>query len=375
MESDGIQKAPLSSSGADSQSKSANCQEQTLAAQRARDVSTSPTPPSTTSVQTQTSADNSDTGRLGDSTGKLPSSEKGFAKRRFGCDCSDECPSLDYFSNPSVCPRPLPTVSKFPYLDTRGLTEEEREDLEIQLNDDYLNINQEYATFASSLRRSLKERKISPLELADCLMEVKGYESLSNSLEEKGMRLLENRYQEIKGAKDLTRVFEILSDYSSFFNFDIIAFIAKNLGSETDKKNLASYQAALESYCSHHVFECPSCLSSSSKFPDLILKVDPEVTESEKFTLKSLRRFTMKVAKTLKVTKHCLKLCSIKKGCLEITFQIPPHIKEAIVPIIPDQHEALRHLGVQNVSLVALELTCIHTSVFVTHLITSNLMC
>ena len=304
---------------------------------------------STTSVQTQTS-DTSGTSSLEESCSAVLSNKKQCANSSFSCGCG-ECPALDFFNDPKCCPNPVPTVSKFPYLNISGLTEEEREGLEIQLNDDYLSINQEYGTFAGSLRRSLKERGISPVELADCLMEVQGYEPLSNSPEEKRVRLLENRYSEIKEAEDITRVFEILSDYSSFFNYDIVAFIVKNLGAESDKKNLATYEAALETYCRHHVFECPSYSSKSSRFPDLVLKVDPMVTESGKFTLKSLNRFKQKVAKTLKVTKYSLKLCSIKVGCLEVTFQIPPLIKEAIVPLSNDQSEALQHIGVQNVRI------------------------
>ena len=308
-----------------------------------------PTPLTTASVQKR-SVDTSSVSKQESDTSNVPSNEKECAKLPFSCGCG-ECPPLDFFSNPYSCPNPLPTISKFPYLDTSGLTEEERDDLEIQLNEDYLSINQEYASFAISLRRSLKEQNVSPVELADCLMELRGYEPLSNSSKEKGVCLLENRYNEIKEAKDITRVFEILSDYSSFFNYDIIAFIAKHLGLESDRKNLATYESALETYCRHHVFECPSYSSKNSKFPDLILKVDPEVTESDKFTLKSLRRFTVKVARALKVTKHSLILCSIKKGCLEIMFQIPPHIKEAIVPLSNDQNEALQHLGVQKVRI------------------------
>jgi hypothetical protein len=342
-ESSATTKAPFSI--AEPQSTHSQLEASTLQ----RDVSTSPTLLSTTSVQTQTTDTGSLESGLVDSS-SAPSNEKITANTSFSCGCG-ECPPLDFFSDPRSCPNPVPTASKFRYLNTSSLTDEEREDLEIQLNDDYLNINQEYATFASSLRRSLKERGISPLELADCLMELRGYEPLSNSSNEKKGYLLEDHYSELKEAKDITRVFEILSGYSSFFNHDIIAFIAKNLGSESDKKNLATYEAALETYCRHHVFECPSYSSRSSKFPDLILKVDPKVTESEKFTLKSLHRFKMKVAKALKITKHSLKLCSIKKGCLEITFQFPLHIKKAILPLSNDQSEALRRIGVQNVRL------------------------
>lgn len=341
--SSAAQNAPLSVTD----SLSTHSQIETPAIQR--DASTSPALLSTTSVQTQTS-DTSGTSSLEDSHSAVPSNEKQCANLSFSCGCG-ECTALGFFSDPRSCPNPVPTFSKFPYLNTSNLTDEEREVLEIELNDDYLSINQEYATFASSLHRSLKERGISPVDLADCLMELQGYEPLSNCPDEKGICLLENRYSEIKEAKDIMGVFEILSDYHSFFNYDIIAFIAKNLGMESDKKNLATYQAALETYCRHHVFECPSYSSKSSRFPDLILKVDPKVTESDKFTLKSLNRFKQKVVKTLKVTKYSLKLCSIKKGCLEITFQIPPHIKEAIMPLSNDQNEALRHIGVQNVRI------------------------
>lgn len=308
-----------------------------------------PSPPSqsTTSVQTQT------TDTLGNSEGNVfcPNNDQftgeDHAKLPFSCGCG-ECPALDFFTDSHSCPNPLPTVSKFPYLDTSGLTEEEHEDLEIQLNDDFLGINHKYAAFTASLRKSLKDRNISPMELADSLMDLRGHQPLSESPGGKGVGLLENRYSEIKDAESITRVFEILSDYCSFFNYDIIAFITTSLGSDVDKQNLTLYEAALETYSKHHVFECPSYSKRSPKLPDLVLKVDPKVTESNAFTVASLRRFKSKIARVLKVTKHSLKLCSIKEGCLEITFQIPPHIKEAILSLSYDQKEALHHLGVQR---------------------------
>ena len=57
------------------------------------------------------------------------------------------------------------------------------------------------------------------------------------------------------------------------------------------------WKSIAETYCRHQVFKCPSYSSKSSRFPDLVLKVDPMVTESGKFTLKSLNRFKQKVAK------------------------------------------------------------------------------
>lgn len=267
------------------------------------------------------------------------------ARPPFGCGCG-ECPVQDFFIG--NCPNPLRTVSKFRYLDTSGLNEEEREDLEIQLHEDFLEINNKYATLTSSLRRSLRERKISPKELVDCLMDVHGYQPISKSTNdsEKNVQLLENRYNEMEQAVDIAGVFKILSDYCSFLNYGIIAFITKNVGSDSDKQNLAAYESDLEAYCRHHVFECPYFSRKSCKFPDLVLKVDDKALSG--YTLSALRSFTTKIARVLKVTKHCLMVHGIKEGCLEITFQIPPHIKDVVFPLSNEQLKELRQLGVRT---------------------------
>ena len=263
----------------------------------------------------------------------------------FGCGCG-ECPVQDFFIG--NCPNPIRTISKFHYLDTSGLNEEERKDLEVQLHEDFKEINDKYASLTSSLRRSLRERKISPKELVDCLMDVQGYQPVSKSTDdcEKSVQLLENRYTEMEQAEDIAGVFKILSEYCSFLNYGIIAFLVKNLGSDNDKKKLAAYESDLEAYCRHHVFECPYFSRGGWKFPDLVLKVDNKALSG--YTLSALRSFTTKIAQVLKVTKHCLMVRGIKEGCLEITFQIPPHIKDAIFPLSNDQREALRQLGVRS---------------------------
>ena len=268
-------------------------------------------------------------------------------KLPYSCGC-DECPVSEFFAG--NCPNPLPTVSKFPYLDTRGLSEEDREELEFQLNDDFLRINEEYASLTASLRISLRERKVTPRDLFDSLMDLRGFQPIKSSTGEKSIGLLQNRYNEIKDAESITEVFEILStDYCSFFNYDIVAFIIKKLGTDDDKKMLVAYESSLENYCKHHIFECP-CYSQAgkrSKFPNLVLKLD--ASNIAEFTLKALKQFSRKFARVLGVSKNALNVRGIKEGCLEITFQIPPQIKEAVFPLTNGQEEALRCLGVQKI--------------------------
>lgn len=289
---------------------------------------------------------------------KTGEDEADSAMLPYSCGCG-ECSVLDFFVD--GCPNPLKTVSKFRYLDTSGLTDDDRETLEAQLNEDYLDINRKYASLTFSLRKSLRKQKISPKMVVDCLMDLQGYKSLKNSTDDKDVALLKDRYDEMARAKDITDVFKILSDdYCSFFNYDIIEYITENLGTEEDNKKLAEYKVSLDKYSEHHVFECPCYSGKSSKFPDLVLKLDE--TEVVGSNLKALRNFTTKTARRLRVTKHTLKVCDIKKGCLEVTFQIPRHINDVIFPLSEDQKESLRLEGVMRIECDGVEYLSVATT-------------
>ena len=251
------------------------------------------------------------------------------AKSPYGCGCG-ECTVVDFAVQ--CCPNPLPTVSKYPYLDTSSLTIKEKKDLEVRLNKDFREINKTYAYFTASLRRSLKEHGITPKELVDCLMDLSGYQPITNSSEEKGVGVFQDRYSEMEKCEDISAVFKILSaDYCSFFNYDIVGFIVKNLGTENDEQNLKDYELAFKRYCKRHVFQCPHFSVRNRKFADLVLKVNENT--AERFTVEALDQFSSDVTQVLNVTKHALTVRSIKQGCLEIVFQIPNHIYTLAFPL------------------------------------------
>ena len=95
--------------------------------------------------------------------------------------------------------------------------------LEYRLNEAFMRINHEYGKFTFSLRKSLEKRNITQKELVDVLMDLRGYQPLTKSL--KHPSLLEDRYDELRSAEDISRSFKILSDYSSFFNYNLIDII------------------------------------------------------------------------------------------------------------------------------------------------------
>lgn len=261
------------------------------------------------------------------------------------CGCG-ECQPKTF--NMKMCLNPLETDCRFPYVNTKDLSEGEREILECRLKDAFLSINREYGKFTHTLRKSLEKCNITPKELADVLMDVRGYLPLTKN--SKHSSLLEDRYGELRRAEDIAGVFQILRDYTSFFNYDLIAFIVEMLGTEEDQENLTSYQKKFAAYCKRHVFECPSYSGKSNKLTSFTLKVDQRMTvgESGIFTADSLLQFKSKVAEVFNITRYSLKLCSVQEGCLEILFQTPSHIMEVILSHVDGKQLNLHSLGIQK---------------------------
>ena len=264
----------------------------------------------------------------------------------YSCGCG-ECRPETF--NMKLCCNPLETDCRFPYVNMKDLSDEEREKLEHELSEAFLSINREYAKFTFSFRKSLEKCNKTPKELADVLMDVRGYLPLAKH--SKQSRLLEDRYHELKRAEDITSVFEILKDYSSFFNYDLVAFIVEMVGSEEDQHSLILYREKFTAYCKRHVFECPSFSPKSSQLASFILKVDQRMSlgESGIFTAESLLHFKSKVAEVFDVTKYSLKLCSVREGCLEILFQAPKHVMEVILSHLDGKWRDLCTLGIQKV--------------------------
>ena len=111
----------------------------------------------------------------------------------------------------------------------------------------------------------------------------------------------------------------------------------------------------LNEYCQRSVFECPQFSSSDpSHHTDLVMKVDKIVTES--FTLNALNTFRVSLAEVLCLQKHTLLLRTVEKGCVQLAFQVPHFVVDAIISITAEQRAQLRSLGV-------VKLTCSQYSV------------
>ena len=225
----------------------------------------------------------------------------------------------------------------FPYLDTQHLSESEKLSLIARLENDYQKINLEYGGLTYSLRESLVSQLTTPAKLADCLMDTA---SVPPTIKDEG-RMLRDHYRAIKFAKDITEVFEILRNYHSFFDYHIIEYLVKHLGCDKVKKLLHAYKASFEDFCKRHVFECPAYSPKDSKSTDVVAKIE-DGTDLNRFTLKSLKRFEVRLADILGIKSQELRVCGVEKGCLQITFQIPAVFEKGIFPLSPEKLKKLQ---------------------------------
>ena len=234
----------------------------------------------------------------------------------------------------------------FPYLDMQSLTEDERHALYGRLTNEYKDITSSYARLNIDIRNSLQARGVTPGQLADVLMELSAFPL---KVKDATKPLLEDCLDEIEEVTSIQGVFKILRPYGSFFDCHIVKHIVNSgLCTNEDRSKLQRYLSELDDYCRRNVFECQYFASTDPKFPKLILKVDSLVSKS--FSMKALDAFSADIAKSLGLSRHTLRVCSVDEGCIQLTYQIPQSVVGKIFPLSPVQEEALKTLGLSNLT-------------------------
>ena len=256
----------------------------------------------------------------------------------YGCGCGN-CSVIDFVSG--KCRKPLLTASTFPFLNTQGMSVNDIKRLSSKLHADFQDINYKYADLTADVRKSLESRNITPEELSFVLMDLRVYPHLHDD----SQPMFGDRYKELRSAENVGKIFEIMRDYCSFFSHKIIEFIVKKLGTDEDKEKLAQYKRDFQEYCKRNVFECPYFSTKSPKFADLVMKVDIKMLKKQ-YTLEAQEEFEDNVVAILGIANHNLKLCSVRDGCLLMTYQIPPAAEDAILSLKPKQIVDLRELGI-----------------------------
>ena len=241
---------------------------------------------------------------------------------------------------------PIPSASSFPFLDLGGLTHKEQQDLRGRLQFESQQIMIRFQELVSATIESISSRNVSCDKLVSHVMTLGAFKPV---VKEPPVPLFQYCFQKLEAADTVPKVFLVLKDYFSFFNYHVIEHIIKTLGTEEDKTGLQRYKDDFHQYAKRRIFECQSEFGpvSDADHADIFVKVD---LQYENYTISEVEVFRHKLSEILRVSSQgILRLCRVEEGCIQFIFQVPLFVQEEIFPLSTEQEITLKAEGVIKV--------------------------
>ena len=235
----------------------------------------------------------------------------------------------------------------FPLLKDKDDNSEEYEKLKIRLYSDSCALMEKFVYLFTSFFQSMSDRQIS---IKKIIANLKTFGAFTPIYKSENQPLLKDELSKLKLETtdrdiDMDDIMSTVTDYCSFFNYRLLSFLVEKHGTLEDKKQLEKYEKEFSDYAQRRVFECPSEFGDmNKKFANLIVKLDDHY---EQCTVKQLWLFEADLCRIFGVTNLNLRL--LKSGCLQLTFQLPFFVQNAIFPLSKEQEEKLLALHVLRV--------------------------
>ena len=260
-----------------------------------------------------------------------PASEK----PPFGCGCG-KCTFFSFIER--GCPMPIPSASSFPYLNLSGLTHEQQQELRGRLRFESQEIMMQFQKLVSATMISLTQQQIPLTDLVSHIMTLGAFDQVYDGPQ---VPAFHHRYKELQAADTVSKIFLILKDYFSFFNYHIIEHIITTCGTKKDKRNLRRYSKKFDQYAKRRIFECHPQFGSESEMDhaNVFVKMD---FKYENYTVIEVERVRYQLSKIIHISSDgVLRLCRVEKGCFNLTFQVPSFVHQKLFPLSKKQERAL----------------------------------
>ena len=241
----------------------------------------------------------------------------------------------------SMLKRCSAVITDFPLLD---LDQREKEDFEIRLKRETRSIMMQFHGVESGLYNTVCDK--IPIE------QVKFHLNAMKALRsERFEESIFNNYEDqLRAATNANTVFDILQKFWSFIDYDLLKHLIEFLGSEDDKKRMVKYNENFDQYAKRRISECPSIEpTDDNKWKNVYIKLDSKL---EAMTINELREFRFKVSEIIDTHVSTIHFCCVKRGCIQVMWQIPYFIEQIILPLSPEKENMLELLGVTQFSCV-----------------------
>ena len=215
----------------------------------------------------------------------------------------------------------------FPYLPNDGsMSEEERSYHLSTLYQESEKIKARFASMMQNLQKNLE--KNSKLEHAIKLLTF--YDS--------------DFQKELCDCTNFSLLFQKITDFVSFYDYELLKFLAKYLGSREIKKRFNKYKLHFRKFAKRHIYECRSDLFSeeAAEKPGKIYAIKIS-TSIEKSSLKNIKKLLHKMNEILNFAK----VVKIEDDCIHVAFSA---LSNSDFIISDKQQRALSSLGVVTIS-------------------------
>ena len=221
------------------------------------------------------------------------------------------------------------------------MSSEQYERLQTRLYSESMELTGKFGVMFNAVFQSLSRQEIS---IKKIISNLKAFGAYTRVYKGENQPLLREELSCLNLAEaDIDDIKLIVLDYCSFFNFRLLQFLIEALGTPMDKQKFERYENEFNEYAKRRVFECPSEYGepSDTSQANIFIKLDEHY---ERCTLNQLKLLETDFCEILNITN--LKLCSMSKGCLQLTFQVPWFVKRKIFPLSKQQKEMLtaRHV-------------------------------
>ena len=239
-----------------------------------------------------------------------------------------------------------------------ALNSDDEAELEAQLIISANNMKKKFAALLLKAVESFNHQGMDPKLLVTGVLAMTEYDDPSI-----GKPLLKREKKKLTSAQDIYAVFDILRPHMTFFNYEILEFLIKTIGSKEDKEALQTYLHDFRHFCRRSVFELPKnslghssekavgqkcfCVKITKAFKSSLLAKSKSLRVSESSTekicaprsgisLNDAKHIQQKLATVLKVKATSLYLDFISPGSTVLTFLIPEHVSLADLDSNPE---------------------------------------
>lgn len=256
------------------------------------------------------------------------------------------------------CPKSSKFIELLPYVDSGHLSEDSSLMHRRKLYVEYKQICAKFSSLKSAIFKSISDRCVPVARLSHLL------ETMSAFLPPREHMPLFGHHLPLVGkAKKLDSLFNLLSSFSSFFNYSLIESVVSEVGSEEDVTELDKYKAVLVEYSKRNLFECPSyftTLPDTFQNTTVLFKVNKDFS---KLPIAQLEQFTDWLCNVFLISRSSVILSDVARSerChvelvyprlseeIELSFSIPICARDKMLPVSQEQQVMLKTGGVLEI--------------------------